>query len=361
LPDVARFLRKWRADRDRESSIEREVQEDVESTERRLRWLLLENPLVGEVSEHGYCIRDDSGAIRGLDISFPNAFVAEDQRLLGLCSGAYFVEPEVRSLGFFLFKKHLGTPRFAFFYATSCNANSGPMWKSLGGSGVPYSNAEYILPLKLDVMLPAVLADRTSSRVLAQVAGLVGRSANPVMQLLARRGSRLTIEPSRDWEKLAHLSCRHRPPQVLTTYRSAAFLQWRHGENSPNHPDVCILRDSRGNEGWLSLGHVVRGKNAQIEGRILLDAVWPRDKMDFRDIFSAALRLVVDETDALFLQPRRGVDYSACSRWIIARPGPTRIFALAAKNSAPPLSNLDLVPADGDSAFRISVWPGQFD
>jgi hypothetical protein len=361
LPEVARFLRKWRADRDRETAVERVAPEEFASTERRLRWLLLENPHADKVAEHGFCIRDDSGTIRGLDVSFPNGFVAGDRKLLGLCSGAFFVEPEVRSQGFFLFKKHLNSRGFAFFYATSCNANSGPVWKSLGASPVEYSNREYVFPLKLDTLLPAVLADRTSNRVVARSAAVAGRCANPIMQMLARQTSRLTVEPCRDWHKLAHLSCVHRAPGLLTTERSPRYLEWRYGENSPNQPvEIYVFRDSKGNEGWFSLGHVVRGRHGQIQGHILLDAVWPRENIDFRSIFAAALPLVAAQTDALFLQPRRGVDYRACSPWIIARPGPTRIFALAAKNSDPPLSALDLVPADGDSAFRISVWAGQF-
>jgi hypothetical protein len=360
LPDVARFLRQWRAARDREASIEREVPEDVSSTVRRLRWLLLENPLAKDVEQHGFCVRDGSGAIRGIDLSFPNAFVAADQRVLGLCSGAFFVEPEARMLGFFLFKKHLGSPGYSLFYATSCNANSGPVWRTVGGRPVQGSDTEYIVPLKLDVMLPALLPDKLSTRVVAGVAGVVGRCANPVVRLLSRRSTALTIEPCRDWEKLSSLARRHRPTQFMTTDRSPAYLEWRYGQNSPNHPnDICVFRDTRGNEGWFSLGPVVRGRQAQIRGRILMDAIWARDKMSFPEIFPALLRLVTDKADALFLQPRAGVDYAECSRWSIPRRGATRIYAVAGRNGVPGLP-LDLVPADGDSAFRISVWPESF-
>jgi hypothetical protein len=361
LPDVARFLRRWRADRDEESSIERPVAEDVGSTERRLRWLLLENPLATGVSQHGFCIRDASGAIRGLDISFPNAFVAGDQRLLGLCSGAFFVEPEARMLGFFLFKRHLSSSGYSFFFSTSCNANSGPVWKTMGGRSVPNSDTEYILPLRLDVMFPTFLTGTISNRA-AGMARIAGQCANPVLQLLARKATDLTIEPCRDWEKLSSLFHRHRCAQSMTTDRSAAFLAWRYAENSPNHPaDICLFRDKSGNEGWFALGHVVRGRQEEIQGRILMDAIWPRDKMNFTDIFPAILRRVADKTDAIFFHPRSGIDYGECSRWIIPRRGPTRIFAVAAKGGPPvPVSSLDLVPADGDSAFRISVWPERF-
>lgn len=362
LPEVANFLRRWRNDRDEESAIKRPVPEDVLSTERRLQWLLVENPLATGVSQHGFCIRDASGVIRGIDISFPAAFLTADQRLLGLCSGAFFVEPQARMLGFYLFKRNLSSPGYSFFFATTCNANSGPVWKAVGASSVPNCETEYVLPLRLDVMLPALLTGRTSSRVTAAMARVFGRCANPVVQLLAQKSAELTIEPCRDWEKLSELFHRHKSPHWITTDRSPEFLRWRYSLNSPNHPtDICLFRDKRGHEGWFSLGNIVRGRQGQIRGRVLLDAIWPREKMRFRDIFPTILRLVANKADAVFFQPRPGVDYGECSPWIIPRRGAPRIFAVTPKGSAPlAVSFLDLVPADGDSAFRISVWPERF-
>src|SRR5437016_10647197 len=113
VPAVASFIHRWHTDRDGSSSIQR--------IERCLQWLLIENPLTTDVCHHGFCIRDDSGVIRGLLLSFPWAFLAADQRLLGLCSGSYFVEPPARAMGFFLFKKYLDSVGYAFFFATTCN------------------------------------------------------------------------------------------------------------------------------------------------------------------------------------------------------------------------------------------------
>src|SRR5262245_11633889 len=63
LPDVASFLRRWKTNRDEESSIASAVREDALTIERCLRWLLLENPLAAGVSHYGFCIRDSSGHI----------------------------------------------------------------------------------------------------------------------------------------------------------------------------------------------------------------------------------------------------------------------------------------------------------
>jgi hypothetical protein len=94
-----------------------------------------------------------------------------------------------------------------------------------------------------------------------------------------------------------------------------------------------------------------------------MDAVWPREKMPFATLFGAILEREAPTADALFLQPRAGIDLRECSRWMIQRKfDAPRVYAMTPKGGAEaPLSTLDLVPADGDSAFRISVGPGQTD
>jgi hypothetical protein len=344
LPEMARFLHGWQADRDPDGSLDR-----------RLHWLLVENPLTPDAAgPYGLCIRSASGGILGLLLSFPSAFLAGDQRLLGLCSSSFFVDAPARTLGFYLFKQYLNAPGYSFFFSTTCNANSAALWKAVGAGAVAQSDREYILPLKLDVMLPAALTGRTSRASAAAVARVVGRLANPVLQWLTRTSPRLTSESCRDWEKLAALFRRHRPADGITTDRSAALLQWRYGERSPNQPfDIYVVRDERGNEGWFSLGTIVRGRQGQIRGCVLLDAVWPRDKLSFPEILSAILPLAASRADALFLSPRPGLDYGEGSRWIIpCRLAAPHVFAVTRKDGPPvAVSSLDLVPADGDGAF----------
>jgi hypothetical protein len=347
VPAVASFIHRWHADRDGSSSIQR--------IERRLQWLLFENPLTTEVSHHGFCIRDDSDVIRGLLLSFPSAFLAADQRLLGLCSESYFVEPQARAMGFFLFKNYLNSLGYSFFFSTTCNAASGAIWQKSGASAVPDSETEYILPLKLDVMLPAFLAARTSSRLAARTARSFGRYANPMLQLFAQGSGKLTVERCRDWEKLSELFRRHRSQNLITTERSAQFLQWRYGPGSPNHPsDICLFRDQLGNEGWFSLGKMIRGGHqVQVRGCVLLDAIWPRGRMSFRDVLPAILQLVPSEADAIFFRSRSGLDYGKCGRLIVPRrlDAPT-VWVITRKGSARlQTSALDLVIADGDSAW----------
>jgi len=321
------------------------------STEQWLQWLLVENPLSTSASEHGLCIRDASGDIMGLLLAFPAALVAGDRRLVGLGSGSFFVEPPARTLGFHLFRKHLSTPGSSFFFSTSCNVNSGPLWKAMGAHAVPDSDVEYAFPLRLDVLLPAYLARRSSSALAATGARLLGRWANAFPRLLTRKPATLTIEPCRDWEKLEELFRRHRPADLITTDRTAAFLRWRYGESAPNRPfDVCVFRDTQGREGWFALGTIRRG---QFRGSMLLDAAWPRDTMSFSDIFRAIVSVAASRADAVYFQPRPRLDYRQCSRWLIPRRlEAPKAFIVTPKGAAPlATSALDLVSADGDLAF----------
>lgn len=358
LPDVARFLSRWRDDENESSSAQGVFCEDSLSIERRLRWLLLENPVVTDGVPHGYCIRDPCGSIRGLTLCFPAAFLTGDQRLLGLCSGSFFVEPPARTLGYYLFRKYLSSPGCSFFFATTCNANSGPLWRRLGGCAVPNSETEHILPLRLDVMLPALVMVRTSSKVASGMARILGRCTNPVLRLLARQSTKVSIEPSRDWQKLSELFHRHRVADWITSDRSPDFLQWRYGESSPQSPcDIFLFRDQRGNEGWFALGNVLRGRHGQIRGAVLLDAIWPRETMSFQEIFPEILRLVAGKADAIFFRPRPGLDYCECSRWIIPRKSdPPPVFVITRKGE-PPLTAASL--DYGDCAMPYGTWLAQ--
>jgi hypothetical protein len=204
------------------------------------------------------------------------------------------------------------------------------------------------------VLLPAVLAGRTSSTLAAKGARLCGWCANPVLQLLARKSATLTIGPCRDWEKLAALFRRHRAADLITTDRSAAFLQWRYGQGAPNRPfDLCVFRDKHGHEGWFALGTIRRGRQGQIRGCVLLDAVWPRNAMSFADILPAIVHVAAARADAIYLQPRPRLDYGDCSRWLIPwRLEAPNSFIVSPKGAARlAVSAIDLVSADGDGAF----------
>jgi hypothetical protein len=316
LPDVAAFLHRSRSSEADASPTGSPARESLGSIERRLKWLLIDNPVASTEGTLGHCLRDCAGVIRGLNLHFPVTFQSGDKPLLGLCSGSFFVEPPARSLGFYLFKKYLNTPGYSFYFASTCNTNSSELWRSTGGFPVPNSQMEYILPLRLDAVISAYVSSRTSSQVAARIAGMCGRSANPILRLLTSSSAKLSVEACQDWQKLSELSRRHRSPDHITSDRSPALLQWRYGPGSPSYPcGVYLFRDELGNEGWFSLGHLTRGKRGQFRASVLLDAIWPREQMSFRTIFQEILRVTADTADAISFRWQPGLDdikYSCC-------------------------------------------------
>jgi hypothetical protein len=348
LPDVAAFLHRWRRSEVEGSPGQLPACETVGSIERRLRWLLSDNPVATTESTLGYCLRDSLGVIRGVDLCFPVAFLSSDKRLLGLCSGTFFVEPPARSMGFYLLKRCLNTPGYSFHFTSTCNTYSGELWRSIGASPVPNSETEYILPIRLDMVISAYVAYRTSSQGAARIARMCGRCANPILRFLTRPSAKFVIEPCQDWEKLAELSRRHRSPDYITSDRSPAFLQWRYGPGSPSHPcGVYLFRDERGNEGWFSLGHLTRGKGWQFRTAVLLDAIWPRKQISYRDIFEEILRVTAATTDAISFRWQPGLDYSRYSRCVIPRKLAPRAFVSLPKGAPRfPLDSLDYDDSD---------------
>ncbi len=363
LPEVAAFLHRWHATEAEGSPDARPLRETTVNIERRLRWLLIENPAATPDSTLGYCLRDGAGVMRGMNLCFPAAFLSADKRLLGLCSGSFFVEPPARSLGFYLFKKYLSTPGYSFYFASTCNARSSELWRSMGGHPVPNSETEYILPIRLDVLIPAFVAARTSSEVAAGLARVCGRSANPILRFLTRSAAGLAIEPCQDWEKLSELSRRHRPLGHMTSDRSAEVLRWRYGPGSPAYPcGVYLLRDEVGNEGWFALGDLHRGAEGRSREAFLLDAIWPRERMNFNRVFREILRVAAASADVIVFRGQPGLNYSEYSRCVIPHNlGAPRAFVSVPKGTPRfPVDSLDYDDSDY-VAWRFQWTGGETD
>jgi len=222
----------------------------------------------------------------------------------------------------------------------------------MGGNTVPHSEMEYIVPLRLDAVLPAFLTGKLSNSLRAQIARLVGRLANPVLDILPRPATSLEIEPCQDWEKLAALYYRHRSRVRITSERSAEFLQWRYGPRSPVYPGggVYVIRDKQGNEGWVALGILIRG---EVSGPILLDAVWPPERFSFKEVFRAFVSLGRG-SDALFFRRQPGFDYRDFCRWAIPHRLDARTFVIHSANTSVPLDDFDY--DDNDYVAWMFQW-----
>jgi hypothetical protein len=334
IPEVAAFLQRSRLRDAAATPLFSELAaESTQSLERRLRWLLVENPIGEECSNFGYCIRDDYGAIRGMDLAFPAAFQWGEKRLLAFGSGSFFVDPEARSHGFYLFKRYLSSPGYNFFFSASCNMRSAALWRHVDGHPIPGSDMEYVVPTTLETLLPAFAATRTG--VAPAVARSCGRIADAVLRFSRRPASDVTVEPCLDWQKVSGLWHVHRDPNQITASRTTAFLQWQYGCGSPlDRSTIYLIRDKQGREGWFALGRICRGRQGKLRALVLLDAVWPRASSLLESILRESVRVAASEADLLLLRPRPELPVGKYSGWILARkPEAPRAFVVMSKVS----------------------------
>jgi hypothetical protein len=356
LASVSQFLHKWRRN-ELEESPGQHLRENSLGIERRLRWLLLDNPVSVEGAPLGYCLRDGLGEIRGTTLFTPAAFLTDDQRLLGLCSGSFFVEKPARSMGFYLLTKNFSARGYGFYFATTCNSDSAELWKKVGGCPLPSSGIEYFLPLKPDVLIRAFVSARTSSEMAAKIAQRCGVWVNSILRQFTLRATQLTLEPCQDWEKLSELSRRNRPAGHIESDRSPAFLEWRYGPGSPHYPcGIYLFRDERGNEGWFALGHLVRGEQGHIRGSIVLDAIWPREKIAFDSVFREIVRMAAPGSDAVFFRRQPGLDYREYCRWVMVHRFPAPRGFIKMPKGAPALSPHALDYHDNDFGAWSFRW-----
>lgn len=352
LASVARFLASWH-ENDVEDDGERAFRTlDPSRIQRQLEWRLVRNPARGSDSDLGYYVRNEGGEIIGTILTFPARFLLGDRALAGLCSSCFFVRPEARLEAFLIFKKYLTAPRYDFYFGTTCSSYSGKLWQKLRGLPVPGSQFEFILPFRTGTLLEALADSKRLHRNWGTLARIIGYGTDTLRTELIKKPRRLTSQKTADWEHLASLSKRHRRAELLTTERSVEFLMWRYEWCTAIPPhQVYSFKDSQGNEGWFSLGRVARGRRGQVRGAILLDCVWPREKIKLLDIVTLAADICSSECDALFLSARPGIQYANLRQMTIRRrlDGP-QSFTLAANSSNAIDSNIfDFVPADGDS------------
>ena len=98
-------------------------------------------------------VRDTSWHVVGMLCYSPRYFRLGEGRFLGLGAHNFYVDSGARMQGFILFKRYMNNRAADFCYSTTCNANSGPLWKKMCASELPNSDAEFLLPLRSGPLL----------------------------------------------------------------------------------------------------------------------------------------------------------------------------------------------------------------
>jgi hypothetical protein len=261
----------------------------------------LKNPHRRQDFPIGEIIRSSDGAVVGMILTIPWIYRRGDQRLTGLAAGNFFVDPSARMQGFMLFRRYLKVPDINFWYASSCNAQSGALWSKSGAAQVPNSDFEYMYFFRLGPLMEELALRKGAPQAAAAALKLAG----PIATLVGaprRPRVRLRHEPCRDFERLAELAERHRDRNLLTCERSAPYLNWLFGGQQPKpgeryRHEIFRFENGHGDEGWFVLARSRRGQREQIRNVNMLDVVWPREKIEFTDVLATILDEASHDSD----------------------------------------------------------------
>lgn len=303
MPEVAAYMREQQEQAARDDPTHAPPSGDD------LRWLL-GNPDLQPENPLGEVLRTPEGRIVGMILAVPRAYRLGDRRLLGLAAGNFYVDRSARMQGFFMLRRFLKTPGYDFYYANSCNSQSGPLWVKCSAVQVPESEVEYLFPYRLGPLVQEVALRKNLPRPAAALARAAGAVATP---LAAPRRPRcqLHVEPCTDLERLAVIAERDRNLESLECERGVPYLQWVYGNTcqgpSPPH-HVYRFSDDRGNEGWFALNYSPRGRIQQVRAARLVDVVWPGRQMPLADVLAAIIQTAAPRSDVLSIRGRAALE-----------------------------------------------------
>ena len=301
LPKLADFLAR-RVNEETGSEVPTQGDRSTSGFMRRLRWRLMQNPARSAYPSLGDCIRAQDGRILGVHLQHPAWFLFGERRLLGLCSGDFFVAPAARMQGFFLFRRFLNARGVDFFYTSSCNHSSSRLWKAVRGEMVPDSRYTWLVPLRWPSIAERFVLNRGAGAVAAKLARISAGLISPVLRL-GRAKSSLGTYSCRDWEKLAALAEQHRRPEVLTPERSSRTLRWKFEQNSGDDPiEVVCFENSRSTVGWYAVRcKNTAGSRSSTMSCQMVDIVIQEETTSMKDVLAAVIERQSANADELIL------------------------------------------------------------
>jgi hypothetical protein len=290
----------------------------------------------------GETLRTADGKIAGMILAVPRLYRLGDKALVGLAAGDFFIDASARMQGFFMLRRYFKLRHGDFWFANSCNRQSGPLWAKCGAALVPESDVEYLYPLKFGPLAEELAIRKQWPGALRSLLRSLGPGADLIASLRIP-GNRFQLGYCSNLEKLSDLAARCRNPRLLQPERSVAHLRWQYGD-PPETPRegqknrIYTFSDRAGAEGWFSLGFDRRGRADQIRTARLMDAVWPEDRLSFSEILPAVLAAARGNIDLVSIRGRVGLRLNENARGfkrrrLIAPEG----FLLS---TAPPTSEL---------------------
>ena len=236
--------------------------------ERRLRWLLLENPARVDDVPLGWCIRDARQNVIGTLLCVPLRVAARDVSRTALMSCKFFVDEPYRGAGLVPFRNYLKLGRQYPLFCTSANAVSGELFA--GAEGYAIAGTDHTM---LGVARCAPLAEewvfrKTGRSALSRVTAL------PSCLLPRRKLGRSEgdLRPLTSVEDVMALGLPP-PGDAVAVVRDAPYLRWRYFSADSANEVLCFRGRGAGPQ-MVVVNQVRWGHRKQIRVLNVLD-VWP--------------------------------------------------------------------------------------
>jgi hypothetical protein len=296
IPDVAAFLERHQRAGDIPATGPLDPQ-------RRLHWLLLENPARGDDIPLGWCIRDGDGRVAGAMLCVPLRVAAQGFAETALMSCKFFVDDIHRGLGIGLFMRYLKLGQRFPLLATSANAASGALLAQFGGYTI--AGTDHTM---LGVHRPAPLAEewlhrRTQRRGLARILALPARLARGRMRTRAANDPGGELIPISGVDDLRALQLTP-SADALAVVRDVTWCEWRYFSAGRGGYDLFRFRWD-GEDRLVVVNLIASGYRAQIRVLNVLD-VWPPLAPQSARALAAVLGArYVNRFDAMWLRGQR--------------------------------------------------------
>ena len=214
-----------------------------------------------------------------------------------------------------MLRRFLGLAGADFWYANSCNRQSGPLWAKCGAAMVPESDVEYLLPIRLGPLAQELAARKGWPRA---VGSMLRRLWDPRLRRCSTRqrpNRRFNVEYCVDLEQLADLAERNRDPalsptgQVRRVSRVGLWLASAGPQQRPAAAGFHVSRDKNGAVGVVRHPFrppgPIRANPDSAPGRRGLAR---RHRMSSTDILPAILEVVRARCDLLSIRGRVGLE-----------------------------------------------------
>ena len=236
--------------------------------ERRLRWLLLENPARTPDVPLGWCIRDAGRKIVGALLCVPFRVSARGVTRTALMSCKFFVDEPYRGAGLVPFRSYLKLGGQYPLFCTSANAVSGELFAGAGGYAIGGTDHAMLGIARHAPLAEEWLFRRTGRSVLSRVGALPAR-------LLPGRSIGRAEGELRSLASAEEVVALDLPPpgDAIAVVRDHSYLRWRYfwGESAN---EVFCFRGVAATPRMVVVNQVRSGHRSQI--RVLnVPDVWP--------------------------------------------------------------------------------------